>query len=271
MKKRCGVRKMETPDLDVCKVLAAKHGLPLQFIVKDFFLMDVLSQIAAAQGEFGNIVFKGGTALNKIYLGGVQRFSEDLDFDVGTDLSGAKSICGKMAGILSGYKTSEIRRVGRTYQFECAYASILGGSDHVRVDIAPKRIITDKKPVLAQVSSPYSQKSVAGVPTYGLEDLVARKLCALESRTEGKDLYDVYSSLPFCGKMHGALSAVLQSEGRKETPAEFIGKAIGKVKGCDTKKAGNLTNPFIPFQNRPKNWVAFKNSLVMMLEQMGVD
>lgn len=261
---------MGAPDLDVCRVLAAKHGLPLQFIVKDFCLMDVLSQLAANQGDIGNIVFKGGTALSKAYLGGAQRFSEDLDFDAESDSSGAKSICGKMAGILSGYKTGGIRKVRSTYQFECAYASILGGSDHVRVDVAPKRIITDKKPVLAQVSSPYSQKSVAGVPTYGLEDLVARKLCALESRTEGKDLYDVYSSLPLCGKMHGALSAMLRSEGRKETPAEFIRKAVGKVKECDTKKAGNLTNPFIPFQNRPKSWLALKNSLLIMLEEIDV-
>jgi len=262
---------METPDMDVCRVLAAKHGLPLQFIVKDFFLMDVLSRLAAKQEDFGNIVFKGGTALSKIYLEGVQRFSEDLDFDVETDSSGAKSICGKMAGRIAGYKTGEIRKVRSTYQFECAYTSILGGSDHVRVDVAPKKIITDKKPVLAQVSSPYSQKSVAGVRTYGLEDLTARKLCALESRTEGKDLYDAYSSLPLCKKMHGAISAMLCSEGRKETPAEFIEKTIAKVKTCDTKKAGNLTNPFIPSQNRPKSWVALKNSLVIMLEEMDAD
>jgi predicted nucleotidyltransferase component of viral defense system len=261
---------METPDLDVCRVLAAKHGLPLQFIVKDFCLMDVLSQLAANQGKFGKIMFKGGTALNKAYLEGVQRFSEDLDFDVETDSAGAKSICGKMAGMLTGYKTGEIRKVGSTYQFECACTSILGGSDHVRVDVAPKKIITDKKPVLAQVSSPYSQKSVAGVPTYGLEDLVARKLCALESRTEGKDMYDAYSSLPLCGKMHGALAAMLRSEGRKETPAEFIEKAVGKVKGCDAKKAGNLTNPFIPYPNRPKSWLGLKNSLVIMLEEIDV-
>ena len=259
---------METPDLDVCRVLSAKHGLPLQFIVKDFCLMDVLSQIAANQAEFGNVVFKGGTALNKVYLGGVQRFSEDLDFDVESGSSGAKGVCSKMAGMLRGYKTGPIRKVGGTFQFECAYTSILGGSDHVREDVAPKRIITDKKPVSAQVSSPYSQKSVAGVPTYALEDLAARKLCALQSRAEGKDLYDAYSSLPLCGKMRGALSAMLRSEGRKETPAEFIGKAVAKVKGCDTKKAGNLTNPFIPYPNRPKSWVALKNSLVIMLEEM---
>ena len=225
---------METPDLDVCRVLSAKHGLPLQFIVKDFCLMDVLSQIAANQAEFGNVVFKGGTALNKVYLGGVQRFSEDLDFDVESGSSGAKGVCGKMAGALIGYKTGEIRKVGGTFQFECAY----------------------------------TQKSVAGVPTYALEDLAARKLCALQSRAEGKDLYDAYSSLPLCGKMRGALSAMLRSEGRKETPAEFIGKAVAKVKGCDTKKAGNLTNPFIPYPNRPKSWVALKNSLVIMLEEM---
>jgi len=70
--------------------------------------------------------------------------------------------------------------------------------------------------------------------------------------------------------MGRALRSMLRSEGRKETPAEFIGKAVGKVKACDTKKAGSLTNPFIPFQNRPKSWLALKNSLVMMLEEIDV-
>ncbi len=259
---------METPDLDICRILAVKHGLPLQFIVKDFYLMDVLSQLAACQNDIGNPVFKGGTALNKVYLGGMQRFSEDLDFDVETDSSDVRAVCKNMAEMLSGYKISEIRKVGATYQFECGFSSQLGGSDHIRVDVAAKKINTFAKPMPVQAVSPFCQKSVAGVLAYGLDDLVARKMAALVGRDEGKDVYDIHLALPICKNMDRALLAMLKSEGRIETPHEFIGLALEKTRKLDVKKAGKITNPFIPYPNRPKNWQVLKNDILMMLEAL---
>ncbi len=56
-------------DLEVCRVMAVRHGLPLQFVFKEFHLMNVIGEIATAiSNEPDVLVFKGGTALNKIYL-----------------------------------------------------------------------------------------------------------------------------------------------------------------------------------------------------------
>ena len=32
-------------NLEVCRTIAVQYGLPLQFVVKEFFVFDVLSQI----------------------------------------------------------------------------------------------------------------------------------------------------------------------------------------------------------------------------------
>ena len=43
---------------------------------------DLLLAHLHAQGMFEHLVFKGGTALRKLYAGNAGRFSTDLDFSV---------------------------------------------------------------------------------------------------------------------------------------------------------------------------------------------
>ncbi len=256
-------------NLEVCMAIAVQYGLPLQFVVKEFYVFDVLSQIAGAGSESEGLVFKGGTALNKVYLGKMQRFSEDLDFDLDAKGIGeAKECCKKLAGMISGYEIGEMRKVGGTIQFYCAYESPLGGKDHVRVDIAAKRIISEKPIAMGVASSSYAQRMVAGVRVYSIEDLAARKMIALMERAEGKDFYDVCNALPLCGKMKGAIAKMLESEGRKENAGEFVKRAIERAKRADAKKLRNLTNPFIPVNCRPKDWNGLKNELIARLERL---
>ena len=73
-------------DESICKLIAVREGLPLDFVAKEFYLMDLFAHIGKS-GALNKLIFKGGTALNKVYLGNSSRFSEDLDFDfVGKDL-----------------------------------------------------------------------------------------------------------------------------------------------------------------------------------------
>ncbi len=67
-------------ELEFFRSLSAKYGLPLQFIIKEFYVIDLLGKIVSA-AEKETVLFKGGTALNRIYASGISRFSEDLDFD----------------------------------------------------------------------------------------------------------------------------------------------------------------------------------------------
>lgn len=260
---------MVETNLEVCRTIAVQYGLPLQFVVKEFHVFDVLGQVTALVGPSGRFVFKGGTALSKVYLGRLQRFSEDLDFDFGTgSVSETLGYCRQIAEKVSGYKITEFRRVHGTVQFYCMYENPAGGHDHVRVDVASKEIMSEKPVVVRPAVSSYAQLSVTGFYVYQLEDLVARKLCALMSRAEGKDFYDVYNALPLCGEMGGAIRKMLASEKLAEEPSDFLEKTILAVKAADYKKLCKLTNPFIPVGNRPKNWLELKNDLAMKLERL---
>src|SRR3989344_3777219 len=67
--------------LDELKIIANKKRLDIVMIEKDYLLTHLLYLI----NDIDNIYFKGGTALNKIFLNH-ERLSEDLDFTVTDDL-----------------------------------------------------------------------------------------------------------------------------------------------------------------------------------------
>ena len=258
-------------DLEICRTIAIRYGLPLQFVFKEFCLMDVISQIAAITArEPGSLVFKGGTALNKAYLQKMQRFSEDADFDLVTKNSDKElyRFSKKLASEINGYMITELRRVRYTMQFYCMYGTPLGGEDHVRIDISSKRLRTAKPLENNMIISEFTHSSVSGIPIYSIEDLTARKMHALADRAEGKDLYDVHMALPMCSNkvLKTAIEFMLKSEGEEEAVDSFVQRSIARLKKSDPKKMRNLTNPFIPSASRPKSWEELKNDLLAMLE-----
>ena len=66
---------------------AARTGIGMQYVLKEARVFDIwsnicpimLSDVVLSQAK---IICTGGTSLNKIYLGGIQRFSEDIDLDI---------------------------------------------------------------------------------------------------------------------------------------------------------------------------------------------
>ena len=58
---------------------AAAPGISLAVVEKDFALSYVLAGIADEPSLAETLIFKGGSALKKLYFGDY-RFSEDLDF-----------------------------------------------------------------------------------------------------------------------------------------------------------------------------------------------
>ena len=256
-------------DLEISKAITTKVGLPLKFVINEFHIFNVLWQVADfATKNNKKLIFKGGTALSKVYLGKAQRFSEDIDFDLDEDIEAVMQFSKELAQNIKGYTITEFRKVYKTIQFYCKYNSPLGEKDHVRVDIASKKIIASQAPITEYATSEFTNASVSGFYVYTIEDLIARKMNALCDRTEGKDVYDVYMGLSLCSSMAEAIAQMLKSEDKKETTKEFLQKTIEHVKKADYKKLRNLTNPFIPIAYRPKNWLEVKNDLVIKLENL---
>ena len=64
-------------EIDELRRLAAKEELSLNYIAKD----EMISKILHSLQEFDDLILKGGTAINRVYLKN-KRFSEDIDFDI---------------------------------------------------------------------------------------------------------------------------------------------------------------------------------------------
>jgi hypothetical protein len=270
-------------NLDACRALSAAHGLPLDFIVKEIRVFDALAQAAVFNAGEGNgeLIFKGGTALNKIYFGGLQRFSEDLDFDLATARTKAKALrlFKRVANVMqdAGFRTGRIRRVGRrepSFQLECSFESPLGRRDYIGIDAAVKPAIAISDVVEAAVArSSFAERVVAGIRAYSLDGLVGRKMAALADRCEGKDVYDVANGLPLVGKeFAGAVRRMLASERRKVSAGDLFRMAADRLRMADYVELRNLTNPFIPMPLRPPGagaWRAMAVTLAARLEELG--
>ncbi len=262
---------MDELDLDEYRRLSGKWGLSLQFVQKEFKVMDALAQVAQLSQKCGlDAVFKGGTALNKIYLRDKQRFSEDLDFDEFSGKSDSQRISSLtlLMKKITGFKVEGPWRYYDTIRFECSYSR---GDflDHARVEFRLQKRKCTLNPIgLETAVSAIASQSVANIPCYSLDDLVARKLLALADRTEGKDVWDAYNSLGKTENIIMALERALEAEGKKRTAGELIKQMILELEKADAKQMQVSTNQFIPLSIRPRNWSDLIKTLQQQLEEL---
>lgn len=100
---------------------------------------------------------------------------------------------------------------------------------------------------------------------YSLEDMLARKLTAIYSRSEGKDMYDVFHmpELEFDEKaLRAAIRQMLGFLKLRLGVGEFFGKLAEKVEAAEGnwRYIRDSTNHYIPLDLRP-NWDTFIRSL----------
>jgi len=69
-----------TPLQKLLAQAAKRSGVILGVVERDFAQGYLLEALAAEPALSSTLVFKGGTALKKVYFGDAYRFSEDLDF-----------------------------------------------------------------------------------------------------------------------------------------------------------------------------------------------
>jgi predicted nucleotidyltransferase component of viral defense system len=146
-------------------------------------------------------VFKGGTALSKLYFPDIWRFSEDLDFTATEQLPDIeRTLESGLTGIEaeSGI-TFEIRNMHAVgdpveyVQFDVQYDAVLSQKNTTDLDI------TFNEPLVFPIVD--HEHAFEDVPTFSLaaysieEILVEKKLRSLFQRTRARDYYDVYRLL----------------------------------------------------------------------------
>lgn len=180
--------------------LASKAGVPAEIIEKDYLIELILFYISRDDYLKDTLVFRGGTALKKIYFRDY-RFSEDVDFLVPNQIS-LEEIEQKLQKLLGD--------VSADYPFNLT-ASVSVNSDRIQsfihYDIIPE-IKTNKQLKVdiwkddnipgwqaRQILFTYEDfnNESLRIKTYNLESVISDKICRiLDVDKEARDIYDLW-------------------------------------------------------------------------------
>ena len=103
-------------DKDLFEEAAAIKNINAAFVEKDWYAVQVLKKIHEFSYPDFEIIFSGGTALSKAH-GIIQRFSEDLDFRIQTNVLSTESKS-QQRKILSGFKNALIAHLRTEFTIE---------------------------------------------------------------------------------------------------------------------------------------------------------
>ncbi len=257
-------------ELRQARQAAARTGIGMQYILKEARVFDIWNRICPVilseeVSSQATAICKGGTPLSKIFLGDVQRFSEDIDLDIFFEDEKSKNekiefIKDNIISTVGGsYEIPDEARRKDVVHFTCKFTNEIGMPDNVFLEFnVGEKMVGDRE--VAVASSTILPLTVEKVPVYSFHTLIAKKLKAFYERDEGKDVYDIYSSLKITDDVKAIidiLKQVLKAEGIDY--GDFSEKVPQKLQ--DSEKMRSLhgsTNPYIPRNLRVKWDVAAK-------------
>jgi predicted nucleotidyltransferase component of viral defense system len=179
--------------------LARELDVRLGYAEKDYVNSWILWAIyTSSYGD--NLLFKGGTALSKLYFPETWRYSEDLDFGVeGTydgseaELQDALEDAARVSGVeFDVTKHRELQKEAYPTHYvdiDIQYTAVLGHKNTTSLDI-----MIDEYVAFASVEHRHSYEDVPefALTAYSREEIFAEKLRALYQRSQARDYYDLY-------------------------------------------------------------------------------
>ncbi len=168
-------------------------------IEKDYLITWILKGISQNDYLATQLVFKGGTALKKIWFADY-RFSEDIDFTfLGTEWSTVRIAQEFEQAFEWIYKQSRIalrlqeeNTSDNQYQCYLVYNGPLGGEKDVKCDISKDELIyfpIEERLILDDYSD---SEETYTIISYSLEEALAEKLRSSMQRTIPRDIYDIW-------------------------------------------------------------------------------
>ena len=180
---------------NVITEVSNKENIDWLVVEKDYFLTLLLEGITNSKLK-ENLVFKGGTALRKVYFKHY-RYSEDLDFTQRKPMK--ETDTRESFNLVFEYLKKEhnaefvIRDIYSKKWFsdvKIQFVGLRGLKNTITLDLMSDEIIADKVNE-ESVFNPYYKKSFS-IPTYSLEEILAEKLRSFLQRTRVRDYYDTW-------------------------------------------------------------------------------
>ena len=240
--------------------LANREKVALGILEKDYVLTELLKALSVVPKLYNLLVFKGGTALRKIYFPN-WRYSEDLDFTVKRDLEKEElrqdledwyyqveqasqiQLTTKMLHKPDGYARVRIQFLGPLLHSGMIYVD-LSFDELLYLEPEPQRILTN----------PFSDEE-RKILVYPLEELLAEKLRSILERGKSRDYYDVWRIL----KEHSSqlnfdlLAKVFVNKNKHkelhfQTINDFIPKELDDLKNYWEKDLRQQVSSLLPLE-----------------------
>jgi predicted nucleotidyltransferase component of viral defense system len=163
-------------------------------VEQDLVISRALVEIFSSKFLSEKLAFRGGTALNKLYLNPPARYSEDIDLvqidqePIGDVLSELHDILDHWLG-KTKYKQSE-GRVTLTYRFESEIPPVTPLKLKVEINTREHHSLLGLENADYQVQNPWFTGTTK-LTMYKLEELMGTKIRALFQRKKGRDLFDL--------------------------------------------------------------------------------
>lgn len=229
-------------ELDELRRIAAQEELSLNFVAKDEMVSKVLAQL---QG-IDDIILKGGTAINRVYLK-KKRFSEDIDFDLlfKGSVKEALARTDKIIAKIEGFEIAKPRIMNLTIRYDLQYLNPLQHKDLVRIEF---RVTSSASQHSKKIVNPgFVPADAALLNVYDINQLMLHKIECILSRREGKDFFDLYFLLE--------ISSLPISPAQKEKLIQRL-----NLSAVEIKSIANSLNHYVPKMLRP-DWETFIEEL----------
>ena len=180
-------------DNDDLRKMARQYGVPQAIVEKDYVLSIVLQELSKSYLK-DKVIFKGGTALKKIYFGEA-RFSEDLDFSC-VNLEKA-DIIDALKPLLENKEIANVRfdsletqRTPAGLRLSLKFTSFLSQPQRIRFDFSFRENLV--LPAEERILFDDYSLDQASIKVLTLPELFAEKIHAVLSRVAARDLYDIW-------------------------------------------------------------------------------
>ena len=162
-------------------------------VEQDLIITRALISLYSNPDISDSLVFRGGTALNKLYLNPPSRYSEDIDLvqikhgSIGKTIDAIRNVLDPWLKQPKRIQTKISTKL--IYKFE----SINKTPAKLKIEINTKEHfhVLKLKEIDCSMNSEWFT-GTAKILTYKLEELIATKLRALYQRRKGRDLFDLW-------------------------------------------------------------------------------
>jgi len=207
-------------------------------VEQDLILSRLIVEIFSNSVLKDSLVFRGGTALHKLYSPSQERYSEDLDFvqkDAGPIGGVLKEIHDRLNPWLGSPKWKQTQgRVTFYYRYDSEIAPIRPMKIKLEINTREHFRYTDLVYKPFHIANRWFSGE-ALVTTYALEELMGTKMRALYQRKKGRDLFDltvILQNFPDLNRKNiiDCLLFYLKQEGLQVSRAEFEKNMDQKLK-----------------------------------------